>query len=157
MSDVSAAARVSSFVSLVAMHLALDNIKRTEKYCEQCSEPFYQLTGATFGDGQPIGFFMIALHGHSPEGRLAHLAMAVCSPQGEAASACLAVTASGRNFHYRFLDWHDSPWNSEDLDNMLDRDAVLQSPFQPTFLQTAERVVRDVPEVSDYFSDETQG
>lgn len=80
------------------MHLGLDSIKIAERGCEQCHQPFRQITGAIFGDGQPIGFFMVALHGHSPEGRLAHLAMAVCSLQGEAASAALVVTASGRNF-----------------------------------------------------------
>ena len=141
----------------MAMHLALDSIKTTERSCEQCHQPFPQITGAIFADGQPIGFFMLALHGHSPEGRLAHLAMAICNLQGEAASAALVVTASGRNFRYRFLDWRDSPWSSEDLENMLDREAVLQSPFRPTFLHAAEHVVRDVPEVSQYFSDETPG
>jgi hypothetical protein len=138
------------------MHLALNNIKQTERRCEPCSESFHEITGAIFGDGQPLGFFMIALHGHSPEGRLAHLAMAVCSLAGDAASAALAVSAGTEGVVYRFLDWHDSPWNSQDLDNMLDRDAVLQSPFRPTFLHAAEHVVRDIPEVSGYFSDERQ-
>ena len=139
------------------MHLVLDNMKTTERRCEQCNQSFHQITGAILGDGQPIGFFMTALHGHSAEGRLSHVAIAICSLQGDAASAALVVTGSGRNFHYRFLDWRDSPWNSEDLENMLDRDAVLQSPFRPTFLNAAEHVVRDVPEVSCYFSDEIRG
>jgi len=100
---------------------------------------------------------MIALHGHSSEGRSAHLAVAVCSLEGEAASVAISVTAPCRNFHFRFVDWGTSPWNSEDLDNKIDREAALQSQFSATFLQAAEHVVRDVPEISDYFLDEAGG
>jgi hypothetical protein len=139
------------------MQLTLNHIKTTEKRCEQCSELFEEVRGAFFGDGQPIGFFMIALHGHSPEGRVAHLAMSVCSLAGDAASVALAITASTENFHYRLLDWHDSPWNSEDLENMLDRDAALRSEFRTTFLHAAEHVSRDLRSISEFFSNEPQG
>jgi hypothetical protein len=139
------------------MHLALDRTKRIEKLCEQCSESFSQITGSIFTDGQPLGFYMIALHGHSPEGRLAHLAVAVCSPEGDAASAAILVTAGSETFYFRFLDWSDSPWKSEDIENKLDRNAALQSQFRGTFLRAAEQIVREVPEISEHFSDEPRG
>jgi hypothetical protein len=136
------------------MHLTFDCIKRTENRCDQCSESFCQITGAIFGDGQPLGFFMLGLHGHSPEGSLGQLAIALCTLQGEAAAAALVVTTTADSFHYRFLAWGDSPWNSEDLENKLDRDAVLQSQFRETFLHAAKHVTRDVSEISEYFSNE---
>src|SRR5262245_13033455 len=137
------------------MHIALDKTKVTETRCEECKESFRQITGAILGDGQPLGFFMISAHGHSSEGRLAHLAMALCSPEGVAESAAIAITAVGKNFHFRFVDWNASPWDSEDLESKLDREAAEQSQFRPTFLQAAEHTVTDVPQVAEYFSDES--
>src|SRR5689334_11051667 len=109
------------------MDLALDRTEVVEVRCEECDASFPRITGAIFGDDQPIGFYIAVLHGHSPEGRIAHLAVALCPVEGVDECAALAVTANSANFHFRFLDWCSTPLDAEDLDNKLDREAALHS------------------------------
>lgn len=39
---------------------------------------------------------------------------------------------------------------------MLNREAVLQSPFRPTILEAAAHVTRELPDISEYFSNEPE-
>ena len=121
--------------------------------CEACGVDFIVVRGSIFDGGRPVGLYMIALHGHSLENRLAHLALALLGEDfGTPQTAAVDVIATPAQIGYAFVDWAESPWKGETyLGSMLDRSAVLGNPLKATFLRAAAHVVRDVPEVEAYF------
>jgi len=108
--------------------------------------------GSAYDDGRPFGLYLLGLHGHSPEGTLAHLAVAILVPgHGAPQAAAILVTATSDQFQFCFTDWAQSPWAGENLGRPLDREAVLSSDLRSTFLHIAEHVVADLPECREYF------
>lgn len=112
--------------------------------------------GSVFDADSPIGLYLIALHGHSPRGRLGHLAVALRPGTGGEAhpiAAALQVSATPEQFELSLIDWSESPWKSEtSLGDMLDRAAALSSPLRADFLHVANHVVIQVPEVAACFA-----
>ncbi len=137
------------------MHIALDK-QVVMQECSGCGESFNVVRGSAFADGEPIGLYFIALHGHNPSGRLGQLAVAVLDrSESEPTPYAVAmdVTASPENYGFSIVDWSESPWQDEAyLGMMLDRQSALSSTHRGLFFQIAERVVDDLPEVRDYFS-----
>jgi hypothetical protein len=126
----------------------------TSEHCAECNATFRTVRGSVFADGEPIGLFLIALHGHSPQGKLAHLAIAL---KGETSSempiaAAMDVIAMPQQFGFSLVDWSASPWRAEAyLGRMLDREQVRASGQRTLFFQVADRVVEDLQEVQSYF------
>lgn len=122
--------------------------------CPGCGSEFVVVRGSVFDSDQPIGLYIVALHGHTSGGRLAHLALAFVN--GHSASptaATLFIETTADHFNFTVVDWSESPWKSETyLGVMLDRDAVLGSPLRDTIFHVAGHITRDVPEVRQYFS-----
>ena len=138
------------------MEITLDRQILTRN-CQDCAVDFVVVRGSVFDGGHPIGLYLIALHGHSAEGRLAHLALALLDNDLSEPPRAVAiqVTATPEQFGYSIRDWADSPWKDEAyLGVMLDREAALASPRKATVFHVAGHVVRDLPEVQRYFAEE---
>jgi hypothetical protein len=137
------------------MPITLDKQVVTQ-HCSGCGENFCVVRGSAFANGEPIGLYLIALHGHNPSGRLGHLAVAVLDrSRSEPTPHAMAmdVTTSAENYGFSIVEWSESPWQDEAyLGRMLDRQSVSTSIHKGLFFQIAERVVDDLPEVRDYFS-----
>jgi hypothetical protein len=116
---------------------------------------FTVVRGSVYDGDEPFGLYMIGLHGHSPKGRLAHLAIAVLDRSGEKPhpyAVALNVIPLPEQLGFSAVDWAESPWRGETyLGEMLDRAQALASPHRPTFFHIAEHVVRDLVEVQAYF------
>jgi hypothetical protein len=134
------------------MQITLDR-QVAENRCPECETPFRVVRGAVYDDGKPFGLYLLGLHGHSPEGTLAHLAIAVLNPGRSAPlAAAILVTATNDQYRFCFLDWSQSPWAEEYyLGRQLDREAALSSDWRSTFLHIAEHVINDLPECGEYF------
>jgi hypothetical protein len=136
------------------MRISLDRQVITE-HCAECGHDFTTVRGSVYDDGKPIGLYLIALHGHSPDGRLGHLAIALLdsAEQGRHPTAvAIDVIATPDQFGFVAIDWADSPWRKETyLGEMLDREPALASQNWPAFLHVAEHVVEDLPEAKTYF------
>ena len=108
------------------------------------------------GEGEPFGLYLIALHGHSPDGRLAHLAVALLQRTGaepHPLAAAVVVTGKPNQFDYQFVSWTESPWSEEAyLGETLEPDDARRSPQRARFFSVADRVIEELPEVRDYFA-----
>jgi hypothetical protein len=84
--------------------------------------------GSVFDEGNPIGLYLIALHGHDVSGRLAHLAIAVIDRSAIPShryAAAMVLRATAEQFTFSLEDWSASPWKDEKyLGEMLDRSGV---------------------------------
>jgi len=134
------------------MQITLDR-QTVESRCHECETPFRVVRGSVYDDGKPFGLYLLGLHGHSPDGTLAHLAVAVrVVGRDQPQAAALLITCTCDEFQFCFVDWKESPWAEEYyLGKQLDRDSALGSDWRPTFLHIAEHVVTDLPESSEYF------
>lgn len=124
--------------------------------CAECDAELVVVRGSVYDGGQGMGLYLIALHGHSPQGSLAHLAVAVLDRSGEQprpVAAAMDVIVLPEQLGFSLVQWEASPWRGERyLGVMLDPDQVRASPHRGTFFHIAENVVRDVPEVQAYFA-----
>jgi len=128
----------------------------TTRRCEPCNVDFTVVRGSVFEDEHPLGLYVLALHGHSAQGRLAHLALGVLDrrdPDATPVAVALKVSATDREFRQSAVDWAESPWASETyLGRMLDRADALASPLSPVLFHIADHVLRELPEVESYFA-----
>ena len=124
------------------------------KHCDTCAADFRVVRGSAFDCGRPMGLYLIALHGHSADGLLAHLATAILEEKtGEPVASAMVVSATSDQFQFSLVDWNESPWNEERyLGRMLSRADVLSSSSKQIFFNIADRVVEDLAEVREYFS-----
>jgi hypothetical protein len=124
--------------------------------CPACDVDFVAVRGSVYNEGQGFGLYLIALHGHSPQGRLAHLAIAILDRSGEQprpVAAAMDVIMLPEELGSALVEWETSPWQSEAyLGEMLTPDQVRASPHRETLFHIAEHVVRDLPEVRAYFA-----
>jgi hypothetical protein len=122
--------------------------------CAACECDFTVVRGSVHESGEGIGLYLIALHGHAGDARLAHLAVALLDESGDTpTAAAMEVLAMPDEFAYSLVDWEASPWRSEAyLGTMLDAAAARASPQRAAFLHVAEHVTRDIPEVRAYFA-----
>jgi hypothetical protein len=137
------------------MDIALE-YEVVSRECPACGVDFPVVRGAAYEHGTGFGLFLIALHGHTPTGRLAHLAVAVLDRStGDAPrpiAAAMNVLDAGPRFELRLDAWDASPWKGESyLGRLLAPDEVRASPHRATFFEVADRVLGDVPEVRMYF------
>lgn len=134
------------------MDITLDR-QLVHQTCSGCASEFAAVRGSVFDSGRPIGLYLIALHGHTQGGKLAHLALAFMNEYGDSPeAAALCVEATSTDFNYTVVDWSESPWKTETyLGAMLDRHAVLGGPLQDVIFHVAAHVISDVPEVREYF------
>jgi hypothetical protein len=124
--------------------------------CEVCDAEFAVLSGSVLDDGHPFGSYIVGLHGHSTEGCLAQLAVAVLDrrePEASPIAVALEVSATPREFRMRVVDWAESPWAGETyLGKMLDKADVVDNRLRPVVLDMVNRVLSDLPEVRSYFA-----
>ena len=125
-------------------------------FCPECSANFTVVRGSAYDDGEGIGLYLIALHGHSPQSKLAHLAIAL-KVQGTstatAEAAAMDVVPSFNQIGFSLVNWDLSPWCNETyLGRMLSPGEVRESAKRDEFFHVASHVVKDVEEVVDYFS-----
>ena len=124
--------------------------------CEVCSVEVAVLSGAVLENGRPFGSYIVGLHGHSSEGRVAQLAVGLLDRREPGASpiaVALEVSATPREFRIRVVDWAQSPWAGETyLGRMLDRADVVDNPLRPVLLEMADAVLRELSEVRSYFA-----
>jgi hypothetical protein len=81
--------------------------------CPQCEADFTVVRGSAYDGGQCLGLHLIALHGHSPHGRLGHLAIALLDRSGAQPvplAAAIHVFAAPEQFGFELVDWDSSPW-----------------------------------------------
>jgi hypothetical protein len=135
------------------------NKQIVSKECDTCRISFTVVRGQVMNEGQPLGLYLAALHGDSPDGRLAHLAIAVLSPShAMPQAAAIKAISMPYQFGFVFVDWAESPWASEVyLGQFLDRQDALSSDCRDTFLHIAEHVTSDLPEVREYLQSEGRG
>ena len=136
------------------MQITLDR-QSVRQTCPSCAVEFPVIRGSVFDSGRPIGLYLIALHGHTDGGRLAHLALAFVNEHGALPqAAALYVEATSTDFDYTVVDWSESPWQSETyLGVMLGREAVLGGPLKDVIFHVAGHIVSDIPEVREYLDD----
>jgi hypothetical protein len=136
------------------MAITLDR-QAVAQSCPDCGGSFTVIRGSVYDDGAPCGLYLIALHGHSPDGRLAHLAVALVDPAKEAPhplAAAVVVTERPDQFDCQFVPGAESPWSGEAyLGEMLEPDMARHSPHRERFFAVADRAIGDLPEVADYF------
>jgi hypothetical protein len=112
--------------------------------------------GSVYEDGNGVGLYMIALHGHSSDGKLAHLAIALKdrnSQEDEPCASAMDVISSSAEIGFMLVDWKISPWRKQAyLGRMLSPEEVRKSSERDTFFHAASHVVTDVDEVVVYFS-----
>jgi hypothetical protein len=125
--------------------------------CDVCAVDFTVVRGPVFGDGTPLGLYLVGLHGHSPEGRIAHLVMAVVDPnqlEPEPVATALEIRSTSSHFSFSVVDPGASPLSGEPfLGQVLTREEMLHCPKNDLFFHIAEHVVNDLPEVCDYFGE----
>ena len=133
------------------------NQENVTQDCPACAVRFAVVRGQVFDEGEPIGLYLIALHGHDPSGKLARLAVAVMDRSAvppHPYAAAMVVRATAEQFTFSLEDWSESPWKDEKyLGEMLDRSAVLESPHKGLFFHIADHVVGDLSQVKDYLGD----
>jgi hypothetical protein len=124
--------------------------------CGVCDVEFTVLSGPVLEDGHPFGSFIVGLHGHSRQARLAQLALALLDrrePEAAPIAVALEVSATPREFQITVVDWAQSPWAEETyLGRMLDRADVVDNPLRPVVLHLADRVLRELSEIQSYFA-----
>lgn len=124
--------------------------------CPECDVEFVIVRGSVYDGGEAFGLYLIALHGHSPEGRLAHLAIAVrdlTSAELLPVAAAIVVIVQPEESGFSLVEWEESPWRGEGyLGLLLTPDQVRASPHRDTFFHIAEHVVRELPEVQVYLA-----
>ncbi len=138
------------------MNITLDR-QVVSKQCEDCGAVFTVVRGSFYGDGNPLGLYLVAFHGHTEAGPIAHLALAVQDKarRGRSSAVVLDATALTDQFTFSFVDWVQSPWKDEAyLGEMLDRDMALNSPYRGLFLHVAEHIIQDLPEAREYFNEQ---
>lgn len=135
------------------MEITLDRQAITQ-HCPECNDEFTVVRGSVYDAGTPFGLYLVALHGHSPQGRIAHLGVAVLDHSGGPPQAvAMDIIATPDQIGFTAIDWSNSPWRDEAyLGEMLDREQALASPSWSPFLRIAEHVVGDLPEVATYFA-----
>lgn len=140
------------------MQITLDR-QVLQQPCGSCAVSFTAVRGSVFDAGKPVGLYLVALHGHSTKGRLAHLAIALVNAQGvdavrpPSSAAAMDVVATEEQFEVSVVDWKDSPWKGEAyLGQMLDRTSVLSNDRKAVFFHVADHILEDVPEVAAYFA-----
>lgn len=125
--------------------------------CPACAIHFTVVRGQVFDEGEPIGLYLIALHGHDPSGKLARLAVAVMDRSANPPhpyAAAMVVRATTEQITFSLEDWSASPWKDEKyLGEKLDRSAVLESRHKGLFFHIADHVVGELSQVKDYLSD----
>jgi len=125
--------------------------------CLECEVDFPVVRGSVFDGGQGFGLYLIALHGHSPAGRLGHLAVALLdrsTGQPVPLAAAMDVIAMPDQIGFSLVEWEVSPWRGERyLGRFLSPEEVRASPHRGTFFHIAEHVTRDVPEVRAYLAE----
>jgi hypothetical protein len=122
--------------------------------CPGCAVDFSVVRGPVYANGQPHGLFLIALHGHSPDGKLAHVAIAISGPGSDLPlAAAIQVFATREDFRFSLVDWASSPWEKEKeyLGRLLSPEEVRTSVHRPTFFHIADHIVEDLTEVKEYF------
>lgn len=137
------------------MQITLDKQFGTQR-CDECNIDFNVVRGSVYDGGEPVGLYMIALHGHSPRGRLGILAVSLFLEKvGEASvpiAAAIQVVAAPRQLEFSLVEWSDSPWHGHAyLGEMLAPDEVRNHDFRPNFFHVADHAVTDLEEVRGYF------
>jgi hypothetical protein len=127
------------------------------QHCTECNVDFNVVRGSVYDDGQGFGLYLIGLHGHTPQGRLGHLAIALLDQQAgrpTPVAAAMHVIATPEHFGFALVDWEASPWREEAyLGKMLGSEQVRSSEHRTTFFHIAEHVIQDLPEVRAYFAE----
>jgi hypothetical protein len=138
------------------MQISLDRQDITQ-HCPDCSIDFKSIRGSVYDDGARLGLYLIALHGHTTQGRIAHLALAITEQtngQAKSVAAAIDVLCLPDEIGFSVAEWAYSPWRNEKyLGEMLSRDNVLSNPHKSLFFHIAEHIYRDLPEVMAYFAD----
>jgi hypothetical protein len=141
-----------------AVEITLDKQVVSQR-CPECEAEFTVVRGSVYDGGQGCGLYLIALHGHTPQGPLGHMAVAVLDRSGGQPvplAAAMDVIATPEQFGFALVEWEASPWRGEAyLGRMLAPAGVRASPHRPTFFHIAEHVVKDLPEVRAYFAEPT--
>jgi hypothetical protein len=139
----------------IALEITLDKQIVAER-CLECDAEFVTVRGSVYNNGNAFGLYLIALHGHSPQGRLGHLAislLAVSDGHPAPLAAAMNVISMPEEFGYALVEWESSPWWGEEyLGQMLRPTEVRSSPHRPTFFHIAEHVVAELQEVQAYFA-----
>jgi hypothetical protein len=125
-------------------------------HCQECSVQYMVVRGSIFDSGKGIGLYLIALHGHSSQTKLAHLAIALIdrgSTEANADAVAMDVVPTSMEIGFSLVNWEISPWRRETyLGRMLSPDQVRESPRRDDFFHVASHVVQDAKEVADYFT-----
>jgi hypothetical protein len=126
------------------------------QHCPECDADFIVVRGSVYDAGEGVGLYLIALHGHSPQGRIGHLAIALLDRSGGEPvplAAAMDVMAMPEQLGFSLVEWEASPWRSEAyLGRMLAPAEVRASPHRATFFHMAEHMVEELPEVRSYFA-----
>lgn len=137
------------------MEITLDR-QVVSQSCEACDADFTVVRGGVYDSGDGCGLYLIALHGHSPDGRLAHLAIAVLDRSGDEPvplAAVMQVTSTPEQYGFALVEWNTSPWHGEEyLGQRLSPAAVRASPHRGTFFHIADHIVDELPEIQTYFN-----
>jgi hypothetical protein len=124
--------------------------------CVEYRIGFQVVRGQVLDDGEPIGLYLVALHGHDPSGRLAHLAIAILNRTPTPSSpnaAAMTIRATAKEYTFAVEDWSVSPWKDEKyLGEMLSRESLLANPSRDLFFHIGDHVVGVLPEIGEYFA-----
>jgi hypothetical protein len=148
------AGAVQQLEAEAGMHITIDRQTLT-KECPECKSRFVVFRGSAYDSGRRIALYLIGLHGHSPQGRLAHVAVGVIDESGaERLPVAMAVRVSetSEQFECQFVPWSESPWIGETyLGEMLDPEAARGNPHRDVVFAIIDRLLEDLPEVRSYF------
>jgi hypothetical protein len=137
------------------MKITLDR-QTVAKECSDCCVSFSVVRGSVYDAGQPVGIYLIALHGHSPDGRIAHAAVALLdrtAGEPHPVAAAILVTEMPQQFECQFVPWSESPFRDDTyLGEMLEPDVARQYPRRDLMFAIVDCMLDDLPEVQSYFS-----
>lgn len=135
------------------MNLSLDRQSITET-CSGCGAEFRAIRGSVYDSSEPVGLYLVALHGHNPDGPIAHLAIGLLDPRDRTTipvAVAMDVIPTSGDYGFSVVDWEDSPWKAESyLGERADRSDVLEHPRRSDFFEIGGYVARSLEEVGRY-------
>jgi hypothetical protein len=132
--------------------LTLDRQQASDT-CEHCARPIPVVRGSIYDDGRPFGLYLIGMHRCSTDA-VAIMAVALSLEDGGPPRVIHIRVDSGPDaLEMRFIDPEISPWRTHRyLGAMLSAVEARVSPLRDRFLQVADRIVEDVPDVQTFLN-----
>ena len=138
------------------MNINLDK-QVVSKMCDDCGVDFTVVRGSIYDTGEPVGLYLVALHGHNAEGKpTAHIAISILEKgliRKKPRSIALVAFGNESEIGFEVINWKDSPWQYESyLGKMINRTEALKSKQIDKYFHFAEHIAMELNEVHEFIT-----